>query len=304
MFACWNLPLLLVSALGSRASPTGPTAGNTVQLLQHPGNVQTDPDTCPDYKTCSVNGYKLWTMLQTTISQPHPVDRTDGTELFKTWYETDTVPLGKHGASIRPDLQSHGVDYTKMALYASTSKDPETGEVAIESAYGNIIDPVQGVIIAIENTADFDENRKLHWSEIVYQTWTQLAKPTPAANLSTLRYSIQNKVDNPPAQAIIALAHTTMGYPPPKTGDAVWHRWTRAETPNWFYALLGTDNCKGTIWLLNDHAAEAEKKVVTEIWTRWPGTYPDIWYVRPVVSPSRRSSWEGAREGYRLFVDT
>ncbi|KAI4184774.1 MAG: hypothetical protein LQ346_006045 [Caloplaca aetnensis] len=270
MSASWIIiPLLLLSPfLSTQALPP---PNDNLQLT-------TTPDTCPDYKTCSIAGRRYWLALQATIAQPHPTDRTDGKPLFDTYYETDALPLGPHGRTIRPDLERHGVDATKMTLYASTSKDPATGEVAFESAYGNIIDPVQGVIVAIENTSDFDEGKKLQWSEIVYQTWRR-AMPAPEANLSTLRYSIQNKVDNPPAQAIIKLAYSRMGYPETGTGDVEWRRWTLAETPNWFYALLGTDNCKGTMWLLRDHAAEAGKKVVTEIWTRWPGFYPDIWYV-------------------------
>ncbi|KAI4125229.1 MAG: hypothetical protein LQ338_004391 [Usnochroma carphineum] len=269
------LPLLLLSPLLCHAIPPG---GTTALWATSPGNLQNDDNPCPDYKTCSSTGHRLWNMLQRTIAQPHPVDRIDGKPLFDTWYATDTIPLANHGAEIRPDLLAHGLDYTKMTVWATMSKDPETGEESIDAAYGNIIDPAQGVVVAIENTRDFDEVGKLHWSEIVYQTWSR-AKPAPGDNLSTLRYSIQNKVDNPPAQAIIQLAYAEMGYPPVKSEDAQWRRWTLAETPNWFYALLGTDNCKGTIWLLNDHAAEAGKKVVTEVWTRWPGVYPDIWCV-------------------------
>ncbi|KAL8739577.1 MAG: hypothetical protein Q9184_008584, partial [Pyrenodesmia sp. 2 TL-2023] len=115
-FPCF-IPLLLLSPLPTQAIPPG----DNLQLT-------TSRDTCADYKTCSINGRRYWNILQTTIAQRHPIDRTDGKPLFDTWYETDIIPLGPHGASVRPDLQRHGVDYTKMTVYASTSKNPDTGE--------------------------------------------------------------------------------------------------------------------------------------------------------------------------------
>lgn len=42
-------------------------------------------------------------------------------------------------------------------------------------------------------------------------------------------------------------------------------------------ALLVTDKVKGTIWSLNDHAAEIREKEITTIWTRWTTRHPDIW---------------------------
>lgn len=272
MFSLSALPFLLVFSPFTRASPT---RNATLRLPAAPGHIRADADTCQDYKTCVSNGRRYWNILQVTIAQSHPVDRTGDKALFDTWYFTEAVGLGYDDVLIIPDLLKHGIDYEKMMRYESTSKDPDTGVLSVETAYQNAIDPVHGVIVADLNFNYYDDNRKLPWSEIIYQTW-QRAKTTPEANLSTLQFSIQSAFDNEAAWIIIKLAHKSMGYPPTR-GDRVWRKWTLADTPDWFYALLGTETCKGTIWLLNDHAAEAGKKVVTEIWTRWWATYPDIW---------------------------
>ena len=306
MLSLWLVPSLLLFPFSILSSPVGDIAA---QWSQTPGNTRENDDVCPDYKTCSSNGHQYWQTLQQTISQASPVDRTDGKAIYDAQYQSETIPLANHGASIRPDLQNHGLDYQKMTLWASISKDPETGEESFDAAYGNILDTANGVIIAVENNRDFDDRRKqpdsdsdsdspamqgdgLPWSEIMYQTWhrakdlenSYFAQKLPGwvvggADLSTFKYSIQNKVDNPQTQQIVKLAYANMGYPPTGQGDTTWRKWTVEETPNWFFALLGTDNCKGTVWLLRDHAGEAGKKVVREIWTRWEGFYPDIWYV-------------------------
>ncbi|KAL8840190.1 MAG: hypothetical protein Q9176_004038 [Flavoplaca citrina] len=246
----------------------------------YPSNTLNDAiDTCPTYAACSANGQSSYTtLLHLTSQTPPPPDRPSTFPAFQQWYETDTVPLGPYGRRIRQDLANHGLDWQSMVLYASTSKDAD-GELAIDSAYGNIVDPVQGIVIAIENFRQFDTSVvQLPWSEIVYNTWTHVARPTPAG-LATLRYSVQHNVDNEPTKRILRLMYAEMGFPAPGTGDGEWRAWTREreETRNWFWALLGTDTCKGTMWLLRDHHVEAGGKVVRTVWTRWAGVYPDIW---------------------------
>ncbi|KAL8827745.1 MAG: hypothetical protein Q9170_006893 [Blastenia crenularia] len=315
MFTYFSLFILALIPLTLLATPVDDIE---TQWSHQPGNHQNDDNVCPDYKTCSIAGHNYYQSLLSTISNPHPTDRTNGKIPYDTLYESEIIPLGDYGAGIRPDLQARGIDYRKMTLWASSSKDPDTGEVSIDAAYGNIIDTAKGVIIAVENFREFDQHRAspdsdadsgdetspsqhtgLPWSEIIYQTWQRahILETTyynqklpiwtlPGADLSTLQYSIQNKIDNPQTQRIINLAYSSMGYP---LKDATWKRWTFEETPNWYFALLGTDNCKGTVWLLNDHAGEAGGKFVREVWTRWGQHYPDICY--------DETSFDGAASG-------
>ncbi|KAL8798187.1 MAG: hypothetical protein Q9182_006879 [Xanthomendoza sp. 2 TL-2023] len=250
-------------------------------LLFDNSNTVNPSESCTNFETCSTLGIVLWRKLQLTISRPSPQDRTDGKPIFDKYYNTDIVPLANYGENIRADLQRHDIDLQRMTLYASASQNPTTGEKAMEPAYGNIIDVDQGVIIGIQNHNGFDNERKLNLSEILYQTWRRAMRSRADKNLSRLRYSIQPRVDNEAAQALITMAYKKVGYPPvgrDKKGDAVWRKWTAKDTPKWFFALLGTDNCKTTMFLLDQHAAEVGKKVVTEIWTRWKGDgLPDIW---------------------------
>ncbi|KAL8673071.1 MAG: hypothetical protein Q9168_002494 [Polycauliona sp. 1 TL-2023] len=257
--------------------------GGTHHLSPNPLNILNDNiDLCSNYATCAANGYNSWTTLHQTITQ-NLADRASSFADFQEWYETDTVPLGSYGKTIRQDLTNHGIPWQKMVLYASTSRDAETAELSVDSAYGNIIDPIQGVIVAIENWRHLDESAlQLPWSEIIYLTWRYIAaahSPTTKTSLATLRYSVQNNVDNDDTRRILRLMYAQMGFAAPGTGDAVWRAWTpeSVKTRNWFLALSGTDNCKGTVWLLRDHAVEARGKAVRVIWTRWADFYPDIW---------------------------
>lgn len=67
-------------------------------------------------------------------------------------------------------------------------------------------------------------------------------------------------------------------------GEGVWRSWTMqgeggGEGNGFFVAMLGTDNVRGVVWLLGDHAVEMGRKEVVGIWTRWEGVHPDVWYV-------------------------
>ena len=258
----------------------------------HEGNFQNDDDVCPDYKTCSSNGLKYWNTLLNTLSQAQPVDRTDGLAKFQQYYDAEMLLSEDRGSSLRQTLTDHGLDLAKMILWATYSKNPTTGAGSDQTAYSNFFDTANGVLIAIENWRIDDEQKQLPWSELMYQTWqlsideqnknseeTYQTGWSPGKSIAALQYSIQSDIHNEATQAVMRLAYETMGYPNPNEGDNTWRKWTQDDptTKNWFYALLGSDNCKGTIWLLNDHAAEIGKKEITEIWTRWPKVYPDIW---------------------------
>ncbi|KAL8812123.1 MAG: hypothetical protein Q9223_001181 [Gallowayella weberi] len=281
------LAFLLFPLLTTALPPSDPHTS----LSDNSNALDIPSESCVSWETCSTLGIVLWRKLQLTISRRSPQDRTDGKPIFDKYYETDIVPLANYGATIRSDLQRHGIELQRMTLYATTSWNPTTGEKPFESAYGNIIDVDQGVIIGIQNDNALDDEKKLNLSEILYQTWRRAMRSRADKDLSRLRYSIQPRVDNNAAQNLITMAYKDFGYPPvgrEQKGDAVWRNWTAKDTPKWFFAFLGTDNCKTTMFLLDQHAAEVGKKVVTEIWTRWEkGGLPDIWMNIGYLSPRR-----------------
>ena len=119
------------------------------------------------------------------------------------------------------------------------------------------------------------------------------------STLSTLTHSFQHDIVNVDTQRILELMYTNSDYPARR--DWQWRTWTEAATPNWFHALLGTDNCKGTVFLLTQHATEAGKREITEIRTWWDGDWPYIWYV---LSSYEWTSCSSYRSGMVLELTT
>lgn len=110
----------------------------------------------------------------------------------------------------------------------------------------------------------------------MYQAWQVIKaaddKSGVAAGgtLATLRYSVQMNVINEQAVGILELAYSNMGYPGQYSGDVTWREWSKLDiqTRNWWLALLGTGNCKGTVYLLTQHAREAGRKEIGDVYTR------------------------------------
>lgn len=158
-----------------------------------------------------------------------------------------------------PGLNSPG--YT---FWATFSKD-RRGIKSEEPAYENIINTRDGVTVALDNDRERDKaEQQLNWSELMYQAW-QVTKAeddksgvATGGTLSTLQYSVQMNVINDQAVQILELAYSNMGYPGQYSGDETWRRWSKLDiqTKNWWLALLGTDNCKGRVYLLTQHAVE------------------------------------------------
>lgn len=178
-----------------------------------------------------------------------------------------------------------------MNCWVTASMDPETKAVDEDPAYFNIFDTKNGIIIAEGNWREDDNQKKLQWSEIMYQTWklamanenTMAASgqmKSPGAPISNLQSVVQHDVVNDGTRAVIKAAYEANGFVAGQDDAEQWREWTEAATPSFFYGLLGTDNVKGTVWLLNDHAAEIGKKDVSTIWTRWTPGVPDMWYVK------------------------
>lgn len=275
------LPFLILSPCFTHAVPVEKGDASS-------GNKQEYEDVCQDYKTCGSKGLQYWNWLQGNISSPDLVDRSDGKAIYDRSYLSDSRLLG--AGILRPqDLLNHALpnlDDPAYTYWLTSSVNPHTGVESEEVAYKNAINTRDGVLIALSNFREVDEAKTLPWSELMYQTWQESKAydnrrtsktGMEGRNLSTLKHSIQHTIVNVQTLQIMELIYTRTGYTPRR--DPTWRRWTEEETPSWFFALLGTDNCKGTVFLLTQHAVEAGKKEIAEIWTFWDDEYPNIWYI-------------------------
>ncbi|KAI4272511.1 MAG: hypothetical protein L6R38_006575, partial [Xanthoria sp. 2 TBL-2021] len=170
----------------------------------------------------------------------------------------------------------------------------DTGIEDIIITYTNLFDTNKGVIVAIENWHTLDSSGALTWSELIYQTWKVASdlqtkgaqtyaqgKWQAGGSISTLQHVIQSRIFEPGTISVLGTAYRELNYPGANSGDKTWRRWMEADflVRNWFFSILGTDACKGTIQLLKEHAVEIGRKEITEIWTTWSGPLPEIWYV-------------------------
>ncbi|KAL8952256.1 MAG: hypothetical protein Q9222_001820 [Ikaeria aurantiellina] len=252
----------------------------------HTGNQQeNDDDFCSDYKTCGQKGLTYWNKLHDTLADPNTRDRTDSLEIFKEYYTATFEETAPADADIHSDILQRGLDADYFDEWSVMDNTPGSQNKYVP--YTNHFNTQSGIIIAKSNFRNDDRAKQLPWSEIIYQTWHQARiyadheslygiKPhSPGGPLSNLQSVIQMICVNVQTQTVIRTLYDAMGWRP--EGDAQWRKWTEEEQPYFFFALLGTDNVKGTVYLLNDHADEVGRKTVTVIWTRWDFFAPDVW---------------------------
>ncbi|KAL8724940.1 MAG: hypothetical protein Q9181_006609 [Wetmoreana brouardii] len=241
---------------------------------------QSDDVFCETYQKCGSKGLQYWNSLHTTLLQPFPSDRTDGLAKFQSSYvikeaDEDTSFSIKR---VLQDLVNHGFDIQSLTGWDTWSKDPKTQQVSGRvPPYSNDFDTKSGLLVAHSNYRQFDLQRTLPWSEIIFQSWqiiqTQQEDGGPISNLRTI---VRKEVQNPGAKTVLEVLYKSRQLSV-NQGDQTWTKWTEEDQAYSFYALLGTDNVKGVVWLLNDHAAAIRKKTIKEIWTRWAERDPDMW---------------------------
>lgn len=141
--------------------------------------------------------------------------------------------------------------------------------------------------------------QKLQWSDIIYQCYLEELTRTHQSgrSIAGLQTVIQANILNMGTIDVARAAYLSIGTQLWVEPD--WKRWTIAETPYWFYALLGTENIKGVLWLLRDHPVAIGNKVVTEIWTRVNGNF-DIWIN---IGPYEPATMQEPREGNSVQRD-
>ncbi|KAL8959783.1 MAG: hypothetical protein Q9183_005576 [Haloplaca sp. 2 TL-2023] len=256
-------------------------------------DAQDDDEFCREYATCRANGQRYWLALRNKLVEKSPMDRTDimpdGSTRFDTYYGIRRAIKPFRPDKIGHELRYNGFDTKFILSWESVPRlsahgplDPHHGTGA-SAAYQNGFDTKNGLIVAYNNYRDADRQKQLPWSEIMYGSWKAIqaqAQQFGQRNgpISGLRVVVRMGIANPGTYGILLRIYTMRRIP---VQERKWVKWTLEEQPSAFLALLGTDNVKGVIWLLSDHAAEIGKKTITAIRTRF-GEYPssvapDIW---------------------------
>ncbi|KAL9604340.1 MAG: hypothetical protein Q9219_000528 [cf. Caloplaca sp. 3 TL-2023] len=278
------LCLLTARLLVQAAPPIHPATGGPLS-----GDSDPDDSSCSDFNTCGSKGYRDWQALKQKVAQANPKDKESTEKIFDTDYRCEFISMGEAVQSVRDDLANHGFEWDWVEGFGVWSTNPRTGKDSKETAYINLFYTSKGLIVADENYRAKDEQKTLHWSELMYHAWKVAEDYDNASGeadippghpgggaISTLQTVVRVSVQNVQTLKVLRTIRNAKGDWPPY--DERWHKFVEdEETKYWFYALMGTVNVQSVVWLLRDHAAEIGKKIITEIWVRWDSVDPDIW---------------------------
>ncbi|KAL8685292.1 MAG: hypothetical protein Q9218_007857, partial [Villophora microphyllina] len=253
---------------------------------QYEGNIQ--DHICDDFETCDVKGLGYWNNLYTNL-HGGSIDRTDGQDIFKEHYVT-TLEMWMDYPDFKQDWINHGInhDYFKDWKINPANNPPDMDVEDPEHTYDNAINTIDGIIVAIANFNEDDSaDIRLPWSELMFNLWQvaqteqdkQHAKDPskpPGGPISNLRLIVQHTITNSQTLHVMTTMYDANGYSK-QQHDETWQHWSEQSGTNFFYAILGTPNVRGALWLCNDHANSIGRKMPKDVYTRWSGEYPDIW---------------------------
>ncbi|KAL8670704.1 MAG: hypothetical protein Q9168_004774 [Polycauliona sp. 1 TL-2023] len=288
MLLSWKLALLLHIPLLVNATPVvlpspvpskAPLQGNLLEFDDTPPG-----ETC-DYKTCSERGNNYWNKLTDTLEDPNASDRTDTCAVFQESYTAENQGRKPADSDLWDAMRSQSIDPTRFDMWITSDKQKRADWE--DRPYYNSFNTHDGVIIAEANFRNDDRAKiKLNWSELMYHTWHRAAahddqtaiyrgQDSNGGALSNLKTIVQKTIVNVQTMSILQTMYDANGLQ--RNFHIDWIRWTEDGQPAFWKALMGTDNVKGAVYLLNDHSQELGRKIVTEVFTRWQSDYPDIW---------------------------
>ncbi|KAI4247625.1 MAG: hypothetical protein L6R42_009576 [Xanthoria sp. 1 TBL-2021] len=277
MLTPWVLPLLLYIPLLVKAIPAPPV--HFLSETSSEDHLQEYADPAPykpeDYQLLSERGNGYWNKLTYTLQSANPIQRDDRLH-FEQFYTATFSHSQPADRDLWDILQKSGIDPDNLDTWATSDKSPKEDWQAVP--YLNSFNTRDGLLIAEQNFRDEDiAPQRLVWSELMYHTWNEAAKHAgpkggPISNLKTV---IRAQVVNVQTQGILRMMYENNGLTP--RVHFQWTRWSEDGQPGFWDALMGTDNVKGVVFLLNDHCVEMGRKIITEVWTRWDTDFPDIW---------------------------
>ncbi|KAK0099637.1 hypothetical protein ONS95_013467 [Cadophora gregata] len=232
------------------------------------------PSYTPLWIKCQARGRKVYDILQAARTDPGrttvATDKQGGDGLMAAYDivtspDTLTVPV-----SLMDEFDAIGYspfNYRKVQVKIKNSRQ--------DPMFDNLFNAREGVIFAIDNQGwRGGDQRQLKWSEAAFQSYSQMARDQ-GMPLDRLGRIYRYNVANDEAVPIVEEAYDIRGS---NLYGGYWEKWTYAENPEAFLALLGTENGAGVGYLLSDHAAAFGKMNVEAIYTMYKGEWLQIYF--------------------------
>ena len=189
-----------------------------------------------------------------------PGGSDEAKEQLKTEFEMiKSDPTYRTKGDIEEAMRHDGIDFEDGEWLLLSVKDTLT---STEFTNGYTYSAKDGVGAIILEKAERVKNAgRINWSELSFLQYTQLPNVVP----QDLRYIYHNNIFNWDTWDIINDAKKTNDGTKKKVGDTEWDVYRSDSKGDSFAALLGTENGRGAVHLINDHMRELGKKKVSEI---------------------------------------
>ena len=269
-----SLLLLLVTPLIG-ASPIEEISVRDISALEPSRVIKRESDL---FTTLKNKGIKNWNALEARRQQKCPVDVAyDQPKFDKYWKEK--IPQNAPPA-LRPQFVPRGVNNGKPIpenSFLGVEYRSKINGVVGKTAYDNLFAPQLegptsgsgGVIIAANN--DYHEDKsapgdKARFSEILFWEYKMAADSADRkAKVSNLNWVFRSNIINTDTNNLIMEIHKRRSNPDKE------QQWTIEDDADAFLALIGCDNVKSVVWMLNDHVNAFIRKGVPSIWTQPDG---------------------------------
>ena len=269
-----SLLLLLVTPFIS-ASPIEDIPVRDTSALEPSRVIKRESDL---FNTLKNKGANNWIALEARRQENGPVDVAyDQPKFDKYWKEK--IPQNAPPA-LRPQFVPRGVNNGEPLpenVFLGVEYRSRINGVVSKTAYDNLHAPQLkgptagsgGVMIAANN--DYREDKsakedKLRFSEILFWEYKMAADSTDRkAKVSNLNWVFRSNIINTDTKNLILEPHKRRAKPDEE------QQWTMEDDSDAFLALIGCDNVKSVVWMLNDHVNAFIRKGIPSIWTQPDG---------------------------------
>ena len=270
------VPLLLLLVTQSvSATPIEDISVHGTSALEPSGVIKRESDL---FNTLKNKGANNWIALEARRQEKCPVDVAyDQANFDKYWKEK--IPVNAPPA-LQPQFVPRGVNNGKPLpenAFLGVGYRSKINGVVGKTAYDNLHTPQLdgptsgsgGAIIAANNEFHEDESApgdKLRFFEILFWEYKMAADSAERkAKVSNLNWVFRSNIINTDTNNLILEIHKRRAKPDQE------QQWTMEDDSDAFLALIGCDNVKSVVWMLNDHVNAFIRKGIPSIWTQPDG---------------------------------